>query len=82
MQNVNITFSNNQADLSGAAIYATDIQLCRWIGNDYVAIDSENTTIFGRLPDEIASQSPFHYKYVRVMCRLTFINAGGLHTLS
>ena len=57
---VSITFINNSAGLSGAAIYASDLRLCSWVGNDY-PIDLY--TIF-ELPQEIAHLSPFSYMYV------------------
>ena len=57
---VSVTFINNSAGLGGAAIYASDLRLCSWVGNDYPL---DNFTIF-KLPEEIAHLSPFHYNYV------------------
>ena len=53
-QNVNIKFINNTARISGAAIYASDMQRCTWLGN----VSSDNSTIF-KLPEGI--KSPFYY---------------------
>lgn len=60
-QDVNITFVGNRALLSGAAIFASDLQVCSWIGTDY---PKYITTIFGEQPQEIEDLSPFHYKLV------------------
>ena len=54
---VSINFINNTAGLKGAAIYASDLRLCSWIGNDY---PTDEYTIF-ELPREIQHQSPFLY---------------------
>lgn len=62
-ENVSITFSGNHAELSGAAIYASDMGLCRWIGNEFT--NAENlTNIFREPPEAIADLSPFLYRYV------------------
>ncbi|XP_019851702.1 PREDICTED: uncharacterized protein LOC109581757 [Amphimedon queenslandica] len=53
-ENVNIKFINNTARISGAAIYASDMQRCTWLGN----VSSDNSTIF-KLPKGI--KSPFYY---------------------
>ena len=54
---VSINFINNTAGLKGAAIYASDLRLCSWIGNDY---PTDEYTIF-ELPKEIEHLSPFLY---------------------
>ena len=54
---VSINFINNTAGLKGAAIYASDLRLCSWIGNDY---PTDEYTMF-ELPREIQDQSPFLY---------------------
>lgn len=54
---VSINFINNSAALSGGAIYASDLRLCSWVGNDYPIYEY---TIF-ELPSDIAHLSPFKY---------------------
>ena len=54
---VSINFINNTAELSGGAIYVSDLRLCSWVGNDYPI---NEYTIF-ELPNEIAHLSPFNY---------------------
>ena len=61
-QNVNISFIENKAGLSGAAIFASDLLLCQWIGNEYANGGDKISTIFGNLPEEIADMSPFYYR--------------------
>ncbi len=63
LQNVSISFIGNKAGMSGAAMFASDMQLCQWNGNDYESRGENSTYIFGDLPDEIAHLSPFHYEY-------------------
>ncbi len=58
-EKVSISFVGNRAGLSGAALYASDLQLCRWIGNSYTINESQSIFL---LPEEIAHLSPFHYK--------------------
>ena len=58
--NATVTFADNHAGLSGGAIHVSDMQLCRWIGNEYSRNGSWN--IFGSLPPEISPLSPFIYK--------------------
>lgn len=67
-KDVSITFSGNRAELSGAAMYASDMQLCRWIGNEYASTGLETGTIFQDPPKEIAHLSPFIYRYIVVHC--------------
>ena len=58
-----MNFIGNRAVLSGAAIFASDIGVCSWIGVDY---DKNITTIFGEQPQEIEELSPFYYRSVLV----------------
>ncbi len=58
-QGVNIHFINNTARLSGAAIYASDMQRCSWLGNDHA--DLENTVIF-KPPANINLRTPFKFE--------------------
>ena len=64
---MNIAFIQNKAGLSGAAIYASDMQFCRWNGNEFPNRGDNATIIFGNLPQEIAQQSPFYYEYVIIL---------------
>ncbi len=57
-QNVSIRFINNTARLSGAAIYASDMQQCGWLGN----LTTTTSLIFN--PD-LVDNSPFYYRYGR-----------------
>ena len=52
-----ISFINNTARLSGAAIYASDMQQCSWLGN----YTTDSSLIF-TLPAELAHLSPFQYR--------------------
>lgn len=57
---MNINFVGNQAWQSGAAIFASDLRLCNWIGNEYT--DQSDYNIFGDQPEKIAALSPFHFE--------------------
>ena len=59
-QNVTIHFINNKARISGAAIYASDMQQCSWLGENFT---NTSGTFFIFDPPN-GSDSPFHYKYV------------------
>lgn len=59
IQNVSVMFLNNSAGLSGAAIYASSMHQCAWLGSNYSS-DAKNIFL---LPNEIAEQSPFWFKY-------------------
>ena len=57
-----IQFTRNQARLSGAAIFASDMQQCGWLGSF-----TSNTTIIFDPPDGVlnsTSNYPFQYTYV------------------
>ena len=62
--NVSISFLGNHADFSGAAIYASDMRLCRWIGNEYASTGNETRNIFDEPPPDIAHLTPFTYRYM------------------
>ena len=57
-QNVNISFINNTARLSGAAIYASDMQQCGWLGNNYTT----STSLIFDPPEDLPT--PFYYECV------------------
>ena len=52
---------NNTARLSGASIYASDMQQCGWLGNDFT---NDSTIIFNPPPPLNDSSYPFQYVYV------------------
>ena len=51
-------FINNTARLSGAAIYASDMQQCGWLGSNHTTSDS----LIFTLPEELQAKSPFQYR--------------------
>ena len=61
-KNVSISFIRNTARLSGAAIYASDMQRCTWLAN-YTGNDTfiNNSTVF-KLPADLNGRNPFNYK--------------------
>ena len=59
IQNVSVKFLNNSAGVSGAAIYASSMHQCAWLGSKHSS-DAKNVFL---LPNEIAHQSPFYFKY-------------------
>ncbi len=59
-QNVTINFYNNTARLSGAAVYASDMQLCSWLGPQ---LTTDQSIIFN-YPDNVTVTPPFHYRCV------------------
>lgn len=58
LQDVTIAFINNQARLSGASIFASDMQQCRWLGSNF------STAIIFSPPEALNnSDYPFQYRY-------------------
>ena len=60
-QDVHVNFIGNRAVLSGAAIFASDMGVCSWIGVEFT---KNITTIFGKQPPKIEELSPFYYRLV------------------
>ena len=60
-----MSFINNTARLSGAAIYASDLRRCSWLGNEY----TNDTSLIFRPPENLSNSTPFLFEYVCVyMC--------------
>ena len=58
-QNVTIAFIENQARLSGASIFASDMQQCSWLGNNF----TDSSLIF-QPPEQLRTPSyPFQYRW-------------------
>ena len=62
-QNVNVSFINNTARLSGAAIYASDLRRCSWLGNNY----TNDTSLIFRPPENLSNSTPFYFEYVGIL---------------
>ena len=59
---MNVSFINNTARLSGAAIYASDLRRCSWLGNNY----TDDTSLIFRPPEDLSNSTPFLFEYVCV----------------
>ena len=55
-QGVSVSFKFNTARLSGAAIYASDLRRCSWLGNNF----TDGTSLIFNPPDNIP-HSPFNF---------------------
>ena len=60
-QKTSVVFTNNRAEVAGAAIYANDMSRCQWVGSECGLEDKRTnisrTTIF----DLVADCSPFKF---------------------
>ncbi|CAI7990699.1 hypothetical protein GBAR_LOCUS524 [Geodia barretti] len=74
-EDVAISFINNTARLSGAAIYASDMQQCSWLGNF-----TTDTSLIFTLPTELADRSPFLYKNNSLFSASNLVNNTNLAT--
>lgn len=61
LQNVTITFDRNTAASAGDAIYSTDFNYCRFLGDANTSDFPYNASIFNLPP---GYQSPFVYMWV------------------
>jgi len=72
---VTVEFRNNKARLSGASIFASDMQQCSWLGSNYT---QENTLIFNP-PQELLNSFPsypFKYRLVWELVALAWSRRG------
>lgn len=70
-QNVTVSFYNNSARLSGAAVYASDMQLCSWLGPELTTVTGQS--IIFNYPDNLTVTPPFQYRCVHYDTAFVYI---------